>query len=163
MMEKITKIAENNVEVFKEVTVKDIKDTDKIILEYSESYGQSKIDDQLTKVNQELIDANNLDEKQYKTDLISKTQSKINRIIAVLKSADTVTKTDKDGKSFLMYDKEIMGNLDNVGVGTESLNQAKKELEENNLFNEKTYKQKLIDDAQEKIDRLNLIQTEMDK
>lgn len=139
-MEKIIKIAENNIEVFKEVTVKDIKDTDKIILEYSESYGQSKIDDQLTKVNQELIDANNLDEKQYKTDLISKTQSKINRIIAVLKSADTVTKTDKDGKSFLMYDKEIMGNLDNVGVGTESLNQAKKELEENNLFNEKTYK-----------------------
>ncbi len=69
MTEHFLKIDENNVEV-----------TNEVLTVESDSYGQSKIDEELEFANKELDDANNLDEVVYKQNLIDQINSKISRL-----------------------------------------------------------------------------------
>lgn len=157
------KIAENNVEVFNEVTVKDMTGADKIILEYSFSLGQDWIDSQTTKAQTELSDAENLDALAYKQGLIVDLETWINKLTTVLSLFDTETLTDKDGNEFIVYNKEQVKKYAEVGISFESLEKSKLELIEAQNLDEVAYKQDLIAKAQARLDKILLIQTEMNK
>ena len=155
------KIADNNVESFEEVIVKDINGDDKTILEYKESFGQDKIDDQKAKAELDLKKANAIVETKKLAEVIADAQKKVDNIKAVMAIYETETKTDKDGNDFEAYVKNE--ELEQAGYSQEVLIQAEKELVKADKFNAIKYKMDKIKEAEDKLGELKKVQSEMDK
>lgn len=75
---KITKIAENNVEVIPHKKIKDINGVEFTILDDdTESYGQERITNEMAEAQKQLEDAQKFDAVAYKKDLIQKAKDRI--------------------------------------------------------------------------------------
>jgi hypothetical protein len=162
-IEHYKKTGPNEVTVYEEETVIDVNDNDQIILKYKTSYGQKKIDAEMSKAQQELYDAQNFDETLYKQNLIQKAETNVYKLTQALKLFETETVKDKDGNDITVYTQEFIERFREANVGPEALRQAKQDLQNAQNFDETEYKQNLIQKAQNKIDRLNAIQAEMNK
>lgn len=161
--DKIVKVGENNVEVTPSKTLKDTSDIEFVIWDEknTRSYGQDGIDKEKVKAQDEMTDAQNLNEVVYKQGIESAAQDRINKITIVLNTVSTKEMIDTKGIKFNVY--EIPLEYEEVGFNQGNLEKAKKTLTDAQNFNTAEYKQDLIDKAQAKIDKLNLIQAEMNK
>jgi hypothetical protein len=162
-MEYFKKIKENQVNIFNEVIVQDTSNIDHIILEYTNTYGQTKIDQELNKLNRELSDVQNLDAVAYKESKILEYQIDAYKLEQALLLFNTIEIDDKDGVKFTVYDPEFIKRFEPSRISTGELKRCKDLLIDVQNLDEVAYKQGLINEIQSKIDRLNLIQQEMDK
>lgn len=78
--EKIVKIGENNVEITISHTVTDVNGVEFEVWGNPQSFGQDGIDSELISAQDELTNANNLDEVQYKKDRQDAAQETIDRL-----------------------------------------------------------------------------------
>ncbi|HDK42893.1 MAG TPA: hypothetical protein ENG87_05920 [Candidatus Pacearchaeota archaeon] len=162
-MEYYKKVAENNVEIHVDKEIKDVNGNSVLILEYKESYGQDRINKEMILANDELDNAVNFNVVQYKSDLVDKLTVTINKLTSALALFDTETIIDVNGNQVKIYNQKMVDDFRELGVSQEALNQTKQDLSDAQNLDEIEYKQNLINTAQNKIDRLNLIQTEMEK
>ena len=162
-MEYYKKVAKNNVEIYVDKEIKDIDGNSILILEYKESYGQDRVNEKMTLFNDELNNAIDFNIVQYKSDLIDKLVTTIDKLTNALALFNTETITDVNGNQVKIYNQKMANDFKELGVSQEALNQTKQDLLNAQNLDEIEYKQNLINIAQTKIDRLNLIQIEMEK
>lgn len=88
--EKITKVAKNNVEYKETKIMQDKNDVEFEVWKEPESYGQDRIDEELTAANEALANAQAFDAAAYKQGLIDNAQAfidKLNNIQAEMNTA----------------------------------------------------------------------------
>lgn len=161
--ERFRKVAENNVEVLFEIPTRNVAGGTRIVLQRRDNYGQQRIDRERAKHQADLNAANRINATQFKNDAIAARQAEVVRQQSALDLIEKVTVRDVDGNSFQAFDEDANDNFEAAGFGTSKFDRAEADLATEQAETAAAKKQAEIDKFQARVDRLDLIQAEMNR